>query len=242
MSQQKLGNFLREVSGWGWDEFIRAENNNSYTSNEAIIFALIRSCVMEKMDAIKISLNRLDGKLVTPIKIVYPKVFYLFPNAKVDDSHKVGEPTGSSTSTIVEVAEVEEPEVDLPAMGLRQTLSKMADYPRELPQKILELALQAEISVKGQGKMPKEIPKVKSVVAAHLLDMAHHRNLSAIEEVFDQLDGKLAETLQIIGSDIYITDYSLEAPSGAYVNKSGILQLEAPQVQDMWTQKLKLKE
>jgi hypothetical protein len=39
-------------------------------------------------------------------------------------------------------------------------------------------------------------------VAAHLLILAQKRNIDALTEVFDQIDGKLAEVLQILGEDI----------------------------------------
>jgi hypothetical protein len=81
MSEQ-LGDFLKDVSNWGWDEFVKAEKDNSYTSNQAIIFGLIRSCAMQDLRAIKIAINRLDGKLKTPLKIEMPKIYYLYPNAE----------------------------------------------------------------------------------------------------------------------------------------------------------------
>lgn len=249
---KKMGAFLREVSNWDWEQFVRAERDDSYTSNEAIIFSLIRSCAMQKMEAIRMSLNRLDGKLKTPINIEYPKVFYLFPNAKVTDTGtKVipfTEPDGApsekviaSTGEILATPELSEPEVevsDLPSMSLRETLTKMSDYPRELPSAIIQTAHQVQEAVNGTATMPDEIPRVKSVVAAHLLVMAANRNLGALTEVFDQIDGKLAETFQIIGEDIYITSYAEIAPEGAYVNDDGILQMEAEATQNMWAQKL----
>lgn len=253
MSEQ-LGNFLKEVSNWEWDEFVKAEHDNSYTSNEAMIFALIRSCAMQKLDAIKISINRLDGKLKTPLKIEMPKVFYLYPNASeskpqavqvTDDPQTVNEVKAIVAGELVPKKEAPEPEItdeeDLPSMTFRETLSKMADYPRELPEQIIAFQELAEQYARGSGDKPDEIPKVKSVVAAHLLILAQKRNIDALSEVFDQIDGKLAETLQILGDDLYIVNYSLTAPEGAYLNKDGVLQLEADKVQDMWAQKLAQK-
>jgi hypothetical protein len=79
---------------------------------------------------------------------------------------------------------------------------------------------------------------VKAVVAAHLLVMAQGRSMDAIGEVFDAIDGKLVETIQILGDDLYITNYSNIAPEGATLNENGILQMEATASQKMWAEKL----
>jgi hypothetical protein len=254
----RLGHFLQEVSNWRWDEFVRAERDKSYSTNQSIIFALIRSCAMRKMDAIKISLNRLDGKLKTPVQIEYPKVFYLYPNAVMNTNS-----TQELNTNIVQLTNPEnvfnvledvvegevlppkpEPEADpindedLPSLSLRETLRKMSDYPRELPEAIVERADEVQMAIRGKGPMPDDIPMVKSVVAAHLLIMAQKRDIDALYEVFDQIDGKLVETIQVLGEDIYITSYASEAPPEATPNKDGILQVEASQVQALWTEKL----
>lgn len=247
-----LSGFLREVSNMPWDEFIRAEHDDKYTSNEALIFALIRSCAMQKLDAIKTSLNRLDGKLKTPIKIEYPKIYYVFPNATLTERPPAptidspDEPpaqeavTGELLSLNIPEAEAVEGETinDLLELSLRETLTKMADYPRELPQRLVARANEVERWVRNQGPEPEQIPKVKSVVAANLLLMAQNRNGAALNEVFDQIEGKLAETLQILGEDIYITSYATVAPPGAVLNDDGVLQVEATKAQDMWAAKL----
>lgn len=250
-SDNKLGKFLTEVSNWKWDEFLKAEHDPKYTSNQAMIFALVRACAMQKMEAIKMSLNRLDGKLKTPIKIEYPKIFYLYPNAKLEEpltKNDVAKILEADPETPVQIVSgevlapppVAEPEVepDLPSLSLRQTLTKMSDYPRELPQAIVQLALETEQWMKKNGPPPDEIPAVKSVVAAHLLILAQARNIDALGEVFDQIDGKLAEVIQLLGDDIYITSYALTAPPEAKVNKDGVLEVEATVAQDLWANKL----
>lgn len=257
MTDNNLGGFLKELANFNWEEFVRAEKSKDYTTNESIVFALVRACAMQKLDAIKISLNRLDGKLKTPIKVEYPKVYYLFPNAELpkgSDAKQLSPPVqkdGENSEAISgEVLPpkpeptIEVDEHDIEKMGLRETLRKMAEYQRDLPDAIIELQAQTEMYVRGQGPRPREIPRVKSVVAAHLLQMAQKRNMDAIYEVFDQIDGKLVETLQILGEDIYLTSYATEAPPGAKLNADGILQIEAEVVQDLWARKLseKIKE
>lgn len=248
---KSLADFLAEVSNWDWEKFCRAEFDDSYTSNQAIIFALVRACAMEKLDAIKLAVNRIDGKLKTPIKIELPKVYYLYPNAKEIMSEDQQTPVSNQAligtdriSTEVETSSIPDPEQgrnDLPSLSLRQTLRKMADHPRGVPKAVIAYALQTSQWLKGNEERPPEIPLVKSVVAAHLLALAHNRNLSALEEVFNQIDGKLVETLQLLGEDIQIVDYSLVAPAGAVLNEEGIYQVEAEQATNLWGQKLQEK-
>ena len=241
-TEARLGAFLREVSNWRWSDFVNAEIDPSYTSNQAIIFALVRSCAMQNLQAIKLSINRLDGKLVTPLKFEYPKVFYLYPNVKLtkgvsDNSHTeiVDIPTAEVELTTVEPT-VEEN--DLPSLSIRATISKMSDYPRQVPQKVANDALAVETFLKKNGPKPETDPMVKSVVAAHLLTMAQNRSIDALNEVFDAIDGKLAETLKVLGEDLFVVNYSFEAPEGSVLNEDGILQIEATKAQEMWKKKL----
>lgn len=241
MSDNKLGKFLSEVSNWEWADFVKAEHDPKYTTNQSLIFSLIRSCVMQQLPAIKLSLNRLDGKLKTPIRFEYPKIYYLFPNAKPLSIQEVDEPIAllGDPSPATEVVVAEEPEEpELPSLSLRQTLAKMSDYPRELPEKVVYTALEIEKAIHGNVPMPTDSVLVKSVVAAHLLMLAQTRNIDALAEVFDQIDGKLAETIQVLGEDIYIVNYAEFAPPDARLNENGVMQMEAPQAQDIWANKL----
>lgn len=245
-SRNKLGEFLKEVSNWQWDDFVKAEHDSTYTTNESLIFAVVRACAMEKLEAIKIALNRIDGKLKTPVRVEYPKMFFVYPHATLPKLSKQKLSTGKAQGVdkyeinIKDKEQEKEPEPQLATLSLRQTLAKMADYPRSLPNGIIQLAQQTEQSMNNKSGIPRppEVPAVKSVIAAHLLVMAQKRNIESLAEVFDQIDGKLVETLQILGEDIYITSYSLTAPEGAYLNADGIPQVEANQTQDLWAQKL----
>lgn len=256
----KLGEFLHEASNWDWEEFVRAEKDPKYTTNQSIVFALIRACAMQEMNAIKLAINRLDGKLKTPLRIEMPKVYFLYPNAQalttgpqpttgLNTPHHPDPtplPTLAEGEIIppekIESTEVSEEEINLPSLSIRETLQKMADYPRELPQAIIDLALQTDQWVRGKASKPDEIPRVKSVVAANLLILGQKRNMDAMYEIFDNIDGKLVETIQVLGEDIYITSYASDAPEGALPNKDGVLQLEATQTQEVWADKLKDKK
>lgn len=255
----KLGDFLAEVSNWSWEEFVRAEKDKKYTTNQSIVFGLIRSCAMQQMQAIKLSIDRLDGKLKTPVLVEMPKVFYLYPNAASLDPGPgpTTDPTPPPSPNLpplpalaegellpaedIEQKSSSEEENDLPSLSIRETLRKMADYPRELPQQLVDSALQTEQWLRDQAPEPEHIPMVKSVVAAHLLILAQSRNIDALYQVFDDIDGKLTETIQVLGEDIYITSYASDAPIGALPNKDGILQIEATQAQQVWAERLKGK-
>lgn len=256
MRDKKLGGFLQEVFNWDWSQFARAEFDKNFSTSEAIIFTLVRACAIQKLSAIKLALDRLDGKLKTPVQIEMPKVYYIFPHAKLErpDAPAPTPPLAPGPAAddlaspdvltgellpLPEPAPEAEPDPDvLTELSLRETLSKMSELPRELPEAIIQSAEQTEQWVKHNAPQPEVIPRVKSVVAAHLLMMAQNRNLDAITEVFDQIDGKLVETIQVLGEDIYITSYATVAPEGAVVNDEGILQIEATDTQNLWADKL----
>lgn len=244
----KLGSFLKEVIDWNWEEFCKAELDHNYTGFEGVVLGLIRKCSDGKLGAIKLAIERVDGKLETPIKVEYPKVFILFPEAK-DVALKPGTPDSptaaltapTSDSLEEETAKPQEEEVHIATMSLRDTLKKMADAPRAVPIMIHERKKQVEEAIRTKAPLPEEknIPLVKSIVAANLLLMADNGKYEAITEVFDQIDGKLVETVRVLGDDMYLTSYLLEAPYGAKKNSDGVYYLEAPQISDTWKAKFK---
>lgn len=245
---EKLGSFLKQTINWNWEEFCKAELDTNYKGYEGVVLSLIRKCSDGKLGAIKTAIARVDGNIETPLRIEYPKVFVLFPEAKslATGPAEPGTPQAALTApetfdSLEETAEPEEEKVHAATMSLRETLQKMADTPRKVPimihqrKKEVENALRNDIPIDDT----KQIPLVKSVIAANLLILAESGKFEAITEIFDQIDGKLVETLRILGEDIYLTSYVLEAPFGAKQNKEGVYYLEAPQISDAWKQKFK---
>lgn len=243
----KLGGFLHEVIDWQWDKFCKAEADMNYKGYEGAIFSLIRVCSEGKLGAIKTAISRVDGTVETPIKVEYPKVFILYPEAtrvaigpSTEETPSLALSAPQTTDIIDEPVEPQEEEVHLATMSLRETLKEMAEAPREVTHKILlrkgevEQALRQGVDLSEQGK---QIPLVKSIVAANLLKLAEGGKFEAITEVFDQIDGKLVETIRILGEDMYLNSYVLEAPYGAKKNKDGVYYLEAPQISDTWKAK-----
>ncbi len=232
---RKLAAFLADWSEKPWDEFIIAEHDKSYSTSESVVFSLIRGCAMQNLAAIKMAISRMDGKVETPVQLIMPKVFYLFPHAK-----SVMEPIiieGPKSKEIVVFTEDEMKPVP-PSKGFRDAMSRMVDAPRSVPQDIIKMQEQVEKFVRGQGRAPKHIPRVKSVVVAHALQMAQSRNMDAVNEVFDQLDGKLVEKIRVVGDDMYLTSFSSTAPEGAVLNEDGVYMIEATKVQEMWRKNL----
>ena len=81
---------------------------------------------------------------------------------------------------------------------------------------------------------------MKSIIAANLIILANEKGkFEAITELFDQIDGKLVETIRILGEDMYLESYLLEAPHGAQKNKDGVYYLEAPKIANTWSEKFK---
>ena len=249
----KLGEFLAEVINWDWKEFCDAEKDSKYTGLQSVVLSLVRTTSEGKLGAIKLAIDRVDGKLETPVKIEYPKVYFLYPEAK-----SLADPTladvaqaaltagvGPSFTALTEPPEAEDisHEKDAPStaatLTLRQTLNKLADAPRQTTHLILMRKKQVELGDHTNGDTVElKIPLVKSVIAANLIALAEKNNFEAITEVFDQIDGKLVETIRILGDDIYLTQYALEAPSGATKNKDGIYMIEAKDIADQWRKKL----
>lgn len=235
----KLGNFLKEVIDWNWKEFCDAEKDPKYTGLEATVLALVRTTSDAKLGAIKLAIDRVDGKIETPVKIEYPKVFFVYPEA-TELAEPVETPVLDSGTDLAEISEAEQPEeepANIATLTLRQTLNKMADAPRQ----VVPLILQKKRQVESDEAIPDaEIPLVKSVIAANLLHLAIEKNnFDAITEIFDQIDGKLVETIRILGDDIFLTQYALVAPHGATKNKDGHYMIEATEVAEQWKQKLK---
>lgn len=245
----KLGSFLKELIDWQWDEFVKAETDHSYTGYQGAVMSLVRKCSDGKLGAIRLAIDRVDGKVESPIKVEYPKVFILFPHAErvALAPPEPGSPPAllappEDSDTIVEdSAEPQEEQVKAATMDLRETVKKMADAPRKVPlviherKKEVERAVAQGIDLKDQEK---NIPLVKSVIAANLIILANEAGkFEAITELFDQIDGKLVETIRILGEDMYLESYVLEAPYGAKKNKDGVYYLEAPQISDTWKAK-----
>lgn len=238
----KLTPFFKEVIEKRWSEFYKMEQSEEHTSAQAVVLAIIRACAKGKLPAIKESLNRIDGKLQEQIEVEYPKFYITYPHATALGAGAVT-PKGKQISHPVVTGSTEpDPEAPLVTGSLRDTLNRMSDQPKFLVQKILDAA--ADVETKqgyASDHEPLNDPLVKSVIVAGLLKMAHNGSLSAIFEVFDNLDGKLVDKIKILGDDVYLTSYDTLAPKGAEKNKDGVYQIEADNTTSAWAVSLKRK-
>lgn len=242
----KLGNYLREVIDWNWKEFVDAEKDQKYTGYQSAVFALVRACSDGKLGAIKLAIDRIDGKIETPIRVEYPKVYMVYPEATrvaltPQDIEQAKLPAPEDLPEI-SADDLEEPEhkEDASVLTLKETLEKMADQPKALFMAILAQKVKVEAGKISDGdNVNEKIPLVKSVICANLLNLAQKSNFEAITEIFDRIDGKLVETFKVLGDDIFLPYYGLEAPAGAVKNKQGIYMIEAQEVTNRWKEKFK---
>lgn len=233
----RLTPFFKEVIEMRWSEFVKKEaDSDAYTSAQAVVFAIVRACAKGKLPAIKESLNRIDGKLQEQIEVEYPKFFVTYPYAKVVDSgNKHTVKVESGVMSVPATDGRPDPERPLVTGSLRDTLDRMSDAPKALVTKILAAAEDVDLRHGyAADHEPLNDPLVKSVIVAGLLKMAHNGSLSAIFEVFDNLDGKLVDKIKILGDDVYMTSYDSVAPAGAKKNKDGVYQIGADNTSNRW--------
>ena len=237
----KLGNFLREVIDWQWDAFCEAEKSPDYSGYQSSVFALVRACSDGKLSAIKLAIARVDGNVETPVKIEMPKAYVLYPYAE----NIAAPPPGVAATALLanpdplpEPPKAEAEEQLLATMTLREALNAMADEPRMVPLLLHGQKKKVEQLKPGESIPDTEIPLVKSVIAANLIILANEKHsFEAITEIFNQIDGKLVETIKLM-SDMYLTSFSLVAPYDAVKNKDGIYQVEQTMIADKWAERL----
>lgn len=234
----KLTPFFKQVIELRWSEFVDMEAGDTHTSAQAVVFAIVRACAKGKLPAIKESLNRIDGKLQEQIEVEYPKFYVSYPYAKELSAGAVT-PEGKAISFPVVIGSDEpDPMAPLVTGSLRDTLNRMSDAPKAIVQQILDGAADVDQRASYASEFPPiNDPLVKSVIVAGLLKMAHNGSLGAIFEVFDNLDGKLVDTIKIMGDDVHLTSYDTIAPAGA-VKVDGVYQIEADNTSNSWATSL----
>lgn len=244
----RLTDGFRDIIELPWSEFVELEKSPTATNFDSIVTSLARAASKSNLRAIKEALDRLDGKIALEIEVEYPKFYTLYPKAtktandpNIIDYVEDGEQL--SVDTLIEakieggkvmVAQTEKEE-DQPSLSLRQVLEKMLDAPKVTPLGILQSADHID-----KGEMSEAImdPKVKSVIVAGLMKMVHEGRMSAVFEVFDQIDGKVADKYKLLGDDVYMYNYSQIAPAGAVKNEDGVYQIEAENTTNAWVARL----
>lgn len=244
---------FRDIIELDWTDFRALEQEPSITNFDAVICSLVRACVKGNLRAIQMALDRLDGKIASEIEVEYPKFYTLYPNATTtkddpaiiegDDPHTIKLEAGVMTVpaddgriTLSGAADLDELAVEteeLPTGSLRAVLEKMLESPKEIVDRILGTAGAID---KGEDT-PANV-YVKSVIVAGLMKLVHDGRISAVFEVLDQIDGKVADKVKLLGNDVYLTRYDLIAPAGAEKNADGVYQIAANNTTDTWAARL----
>lgn len=215
-----------------YDEYYKLKKTRSNTVDERTIMSLIDICTdTDDIAAAKMSFDRIEGLLETPVHIKVPKFYIRYVNATAieqSETKALGAP---------ETAKVEQDDNYDPATAkLRETLQKMRDMPEGIIPAILKVkkAIQAgkEVNLTGKQKMP----QVKHVIIANLLRNVRKGRYRAIELVFDQIDGKLVRTITLLGGeDVYVDDYNtLTAPANAILGDDGKYFAEDKALTTQW--------
>lgn len=240
MNGNSLTDGFRDLIDKRWSEFRAIEQDETGDNFESIICALARACQKGNLRAIQVGLDRLDSKVTTEIEVEYPKFIFRYPNATAvasGEAPKKALDTGSvetiQRASAADLDELESEAQELPTGSLRVVLEKMLHSPKQLVSNILATAEAVD-----EGDLSRGDPYVKSVIVAGLMQLVHNGKLGAVFEVFERIDGKVAEKIKLLGDDVYITQYSTIAPAGAYLNEDGIYQLEADNTTNAWAARL----
>lgn len=217
---------FEELIHMEWGEFCELEKSKAANVDEVVLCSLIRSCAdTDDIASIKMAFDRLDGPQETPIKIKVPKFYIRYVKAKELEP-------GSKQIEAPEGIQKDEPSKYDPATAkLRETLKEMRSMPRDVIRVVRLYKKRIE-----KGTPVDHQPMVKSVIVANLLKHVSKGRFRAIELVFDQVDGKLAKTIELLGGhDVYINDYiTTTAPSDAIKDADGYYIAENKMMTAQW--------
>lgn len=240
----KLTDGFREMIELEWTEFVEKEQNLDGSNFEAIITSFIRAASKGNLRAIQTALDRLDGKIAMEIDVEYPKFYTIYPNARIaaDDDSIIDVTPFSMPAKVLQSIPAGDPGVDvrtsaeeeeLPTGSLRAVLEKMIHAKKAVPLTIIEAAKMIDA---GEGS--EFNPLVKNVIVAGLMKLVHDGKMGAVFEVFEQIDGKVADKIKVLGQDVYMKRFDEIAPAGAVKNADGIYQIEADNVTNSWVLRL----
>ena len=217
-----------------WDEFYRLEKNKNSTIDDTVLTTLIRTCAdTDDMSAIKLAFDRIDGLQATQIDIDVPKFYIRYTKAtEVEPGGKeIEAPKDEKKSSTYDPATAK----------LRETLAEMRSMPRgvvgavRLIKRRVEKAIDQNVPI-PEGKDRPKIPMVKSVIVANLLKNVQRGKFKAVELVFDQIDGKLPKTIQLLGGEDVVVndDRTLVAPAHSIMGDDGVYIAEDKHMTTIW--------
>lgn len=223
---------LSDVADWEWKDFIIARNGEEKSEYEDAILELIYSIADEKtsLSAIRKAIERVDGKQPENVKVEYPKFYMRYPFAKNVNAAKGKNAVVASTAP----PEILMPAPEMATAGIRGAIAEVSRRPKGAAAKVLEIARRF---MEDQSYEARAVIKVKEVVASALIVLSKTKQ-QAMEELLNQIDGKVAVTYKLLGDDVYRTDYGDTAPAGGYIDKDGVYVVESKNVTDSWALKL----
>jgi len=233
----RLTEGFRDVIELKWSEFATLEKNDQSTNFTSIISAITRACMGGSLRAIQTALDRIDGKIAMEIDVEYPKFYILYPEAtKKSDDPAIIDIDPIALPEPAELAVVESDD-ELPTGSLRAVLERMLDSPKKIVTDIIVAAERVDA-----GNLTGGDPMVKSVIVAGLMKLVHDGKIGAVFEVFDQIDGKVADKVKILGDDVFMKRYDTIAPANAEKNENGIYQVSADNVTNAWVARLEQRK
>lgn len=209
-----------------WGEFIKLEQDKYASVDDTVLCSLIRTCAdTDDIAAIKLAFDRIDGLQDTLIEIKVPKFYTRYVNAKEI------EPGTKELEAPEDAKKDEATDYDPASAKLRETLKKMRGMPKEVIRVVRLYKKHIEA-----GKTVETQPQVKAVIVANLLHHVKKGRFRAIEMVFDQIDGKLPKSIQLLGGDDVYVDDVLEtvAPAHAIQGEDGIYVAENKAMTAIW--------
>lgn len=219
-----LTNKLNELSQLSWNEYMQIRDDKEISAFTHTIIAIIKKCTQKNpsITLIREAFNRLNGKPEKTIIIKVPKQYIIYPYAERLATQKEVDGNLIKDKDLV-VAPTDESDKDMPTGALRQMLRLLG----KMPISTCEMVLASKKRCETQPVPNNESPKVGAVIIANLLINGVMGNTLALLELFDQIDGKMADIVNIGGTEpIYITSYDLVAPMEATKNSDGVWFVE----------------
>lgn len=216
-----------------WYAFAKLEQDKGASVDDSVLCSLIRICAdTDDIAAIKLAFNRVDGLLTTPIEIKVPKFYTRYVNATEI------EPGQAQIEAAGEAKKDKASSYNPATAKLRETLAEMRAMPQDVIRVVrlyknrIDKAMKNGIPISDDQHKP----MVKSVIVANLLRNVKRGRYSAIELVFDQIDGKLTHTISLLGGeDVYVDDHTtLVAPKHSIKDKSGYYIAENKAMTNIW--------
>lgn len=217
---------FEELIHLDWGEFVKLEQDKYATVDDTVLCSLIRACAdTDDISAIKLAFDRIEGLLETLIDIRVPKFYIRYVNAKE------AEP-GTRAIEAPEAAKTDKASDYDPATAkLRDTLKEMRGMPKDVIRVVLLYKKRLD-----KGVPVSQQPKVKAVIVANLLRQVKRGRFSAIELVFNQIDGKLPKSINLLGGeDVYVDNYTETiAPANSLQDEKGVYYAEDKVMSAQW--------